>query len=58
MAAPVFDPARMERFLQEDLFARILFEGLKEGTRAARLEAVFNSIVLEDSLMTRSYENA
>lgn len=32
MEAPIFDAAQMERFLQEDLFAQMLFEGLKGGT--------------------------
>lgn len=58
MGAPEFDVVRMERFLKEDLFARMLFEGLEGGTRAAQLEAFFNSIVLEGSIMTRSYKNA
>lgn len=57
MSDPVFNKSKMERLLLKDAFARILFGGLKEGTRRERLEVVFNSIVLEDAHMTVSYEN-
>lgn len=55
---PKFDSKKMERFIKKDLFAAKLFEGLNGGTKASRLEAVFNGCVLGDSFMIRSYENA
>lgn len=58
MDDPAFDAEKMERFIKVDLFAAKLFEGLKSGTKERRLEIVFNSCVLGDSLMAESYESA
>lgn len=55
---PEFDVKKMERFIKKDLFAAKLFEGLKSSSKESRLETVFNSCVLDDSLMTKSYESA
>lgn len=46
---------KMERFLIKDLFAKMMIEGLVNGTRGEKLEAVFNSIVHGDSLMEKKY---
>lgn len=55
---PKFNVKKMERFIKKDLFAAKLFQGLESGTKEKRLETVFNSCVLGDSLMTNSYESA
>lgn len=58
MSLPVFNESKMERFVSKDYYANFLFKGLHSGTKEERLEVVFNSVVLDDSQMTTSYENS
>lgn len=58
MSHPLFEATKMEQFVSKDQYANFLFKGLKSGTKEERLEVVFNSVVLEDSQMTISYENS
>lgn len=53
---PEFNAQKMERFIEKDLFAAKLFKGLKSGSKEERLEIIFNTCVLEDSIASSSYE--
>lgn len=55
---PDFEAKKMERFIQKDRYAKKFFETLKSVSKERRLEIVFNSCVLGDSLMSKSYESA
>ncbi|ALS28856.1 hypothetical protein IJ21_34670 [Paenibacillus sp. 32O-W] len=60
MCSISFDPNKMERLVRGDAFLRFAVDDLvsKSHSRKKALEIVFNSYVLEDSVMEDKYEKA
>lgn len=55
MTETEFNQDQMERFLKTDRLADFMVKNMKGGTRAEQLEVVFNTLILNDSQMTKSY---
>ncbi|HEY0828321.1 MAG TPA: hypothetical protein VGE40_09515 [Bacilli bacterium] len=60
MSEVIFDPQKMERFVQKDALLRFVVNDLvsRSHSREKALEYTFNGYVLDDSTMIRLYEKA
>ena len=54
MNEPVFNRDQMLRLIERDLFLKYLWEKSDKSDR--KLEAMFNTYVLDDGQMARAYE--